>query len=283
MSEHAIITEPRRKTILSAKKKGGVNGSHNAMATATALRLSGASIFTTALVDLDGSTGTAIAKMGEREADGRLNVEQSIANGVPAFNLFEPVERGALFDIVEIEDRFLILDGPAASLNMFQNLSENLRACDWVEHNAVSGRDLIVMVPITPHLASIVAVGEAIETFGRHAHYVVVRSMRGCSPADYVLWNESDFRNKFGNIVSGRSKALLEEVGGTVLDMPALNAGVLARAEAMQIPFAEAITSPLLRAHERLSIGRWLEAWAAELDKIRGPLGLAADFVWNIR
>lgn len=273
----------RPTTILSVKNKGGASGSHNAMATATVLRLSGAPAFTTALIDLDGSTGTAISKMGERDAEGRLKAEQSLAEGVPAFNMFDPDERALLFDMTDVEDRFLILDAPAASLNMFKEISENLDAGHWTEHNRASGRNLVVMIPVTPNLASLTDVARAIETFGTGPDYVVVRSMRACSARDYVLWNEPAFLNKFGNVVSGRSKAMLEEVGGTVLDMPNLNAAVLARAEAMQIPFAEAIHSKHLRAHERLSIGSWLEAWTRELDKIRGPLGLAADFKWNVR
>lgn len=283
MPELSDSASDRPKTILSVKNKGGVSGSHNAMATATVLRLSGASAFTTALIDLDGSTGTAISKMGVRDETGRLKPEQSLTDGVPAFNMFDPEQRPLLFDLVETEDRFLILDGPAASLNMFDKLSENLGARHFVEHNSASGRDLVVMIPVTPNLASLTNVAQAIETFGGAADYVVVRSMRGCSGPDYVLWNEPAFRNKFGNVVSGRSKAMLEEVGGTVLDMPNLNAAVLARAEAMQVPFAEAIHSEHLRTHERLSIGSWLESWTHELDKIREPLGLAAGFMWNVR
>lgn len=274
---------PPRITIFVGKNKGGVGGSHIAMATATALRMSGGGAFTTVLVDLDGSTGTSIGKMGERDAEGRLLTEQSFETGVPALDLFDPAERGRLFDLTESDDRFLILDGPAASLNTFSRLTENLGAGDWVAHNRACGRTLVVMVPITPSLASIVNVRQAIDLFGPEVHYVAVRSMRGCSPRDYVLWDTPDFTNKFGKPVSGRSRARLAEVGGTVLDMPALNAGVLARVEALQVPFAEALDSPLLHSSERLSIRNWLSAWAAQLDTIRGPLGLDADFTWSVR
>lgn len=272
----------RRKTILSIKNKGGVGGSHLAIATATVLRMSGGDAFTTALIDLDGSTGTAISRMGEREADGTIRLEQSLAGGVPALDLFDPGARGALFDLTETEDRFLVIDGPAASLNMFGSLTENLAAADWVGQNAACDRDLIVMIPITPHLGSIVAVGQAIDTFGPDAHYVVVRSMRGCSASDYILWDAPEFRDKFGRVVSGRSKARLAEAGGDIIDMPALNAAVLARVEALQLPFAEALVSPLVSIAERLSVRSWLRAWASQLDTIRGPLGLDADFAWNV-
>ena len=234
------------------------------------------------LVDLDGSTGTAIGKMGERDEKGALLAEQSFEEGVPAINLFDPAERSSLFDLTETEDRFLILDGPAGSLNTFRELTDNLSATDWVRHNRSCGRDLVVMIPITPNFASIVTVREAIDTFGPDAQYVVVRSMRGCSARDYVLWDAPDFQNKYNKTVSGRSKAKLAAVGGFVLDMPNLEAAVLARAEAMQIPFAEAVGSQLLRAAERLSVRNWLRDWATQLDRIRAPLGLEADFAWRI-
>lgn len=272
----------RRKTVLSIKNKGGVGGSHNAIALATVLRMSGADTFSTVLIDCDGSTGTSISRMGERDADGTVKVEQSFEAGVPAIDLFDPASRGTLFELTETDDRFLIFDAPAASLNMFRNLSENLGALDWAEHNEACDRDLVIMVPITPHLNSIVGVAQAIETFGAKATYVVVRSMRGCVPGDYVLWDAPNFHDRYGRVVSGRSKQRLAEAGGAVIDMPALNAGVLARAEALNVTFADALASPHLRPHERISIRRWLEAWTTQLDKVRDSLGLDDAFQWRV-
>ncbi|WP_419809045.1 hypothetical protein [Sphingomonas sp.] len=272
---------PSRTTILSIKNKGGVGGSHIAMATATVMRMVGARHFTTALIDLDGSTGTSINRIGERDPDGMILADQTFEAGVPAFNVLRKEERDKLFDITEIEDRFLILDGPATSLDTFGALTENLAAPEWVEHNRACGRSLIVMIPITPSLSSIVDVPKAIELFGPDAHYVVVRSMRGCSPDDYVLWDAPDFPDRYGRVVSGRSKARLAEVGGVVLDMPALNAGVLARAEALKITFDEAVGSTQLRAAERISVRNWLAAWAQQLRGIHGLLGLDAEFAWR--
>lgn len=176
MTEH-IDAAPRRTTILTIKNKGGVGGSHLAIATATVLRMAGAGQFTTALIDLDGSTGTSINRIGERDANGDIKPEQSFEAGVPAFNVLIKEQRGKLFDITETEDRFLILDGPATSLDTFEQLNENLTASDWVAHNKACGRDLIVMIPITPSLASIVDVPKAIALFGPEAQYVAVRSL----------------------------------------------------------------------------------------------------------
>lgn len=279
------ITNPNRRlrrTILSIKNKGGVGGSHLTIATATLLRMSANGAFTTVLVDLDGSTGTTISKMGERDADGTIREEQSLEHGVPAIDLFDPDQRGQLLPLTQIEDRFLILDGPAASLNTFRALTENLDARDFAQANSDAGRDLVVMIPITPHLASIAAVPDAIAMFGDKASYVVVRSMLGYKPHDYVLWDSPEFCDKFGRVVSGGSKAMLAEVGGIVLDMPTLTPKVLARAEALKVPFAEALNSPLLEIDERVSVRKWLNAWAGQLDLIRDMLGLDASFAWNV-
>lgn len=283
--DYVTITTPNRRlrrTILSIKNKGGVGGSHLTIATATLLRMSANGAFTTVLVDLDGSTGTTISKMGERDADGTIREEQSLENGVPAIDLFDPDQRGQLLPLTQIDDRFLILDGPAASLNTFRALTENLDASDFAQANADAGRDLVVMIPITPHLASIAAVPDAIEMFGDQAKYVVVRSMLGYKPNDYVLWDSPEFCDKFGKVVSGRSKAMLADVGGIVLDMPTLTPKVLARAEALKVPFSEALNSPLLALDEQLSVRKWLNAWAGQLDLIRDALGLDASFAWNV-
>ena len=278
----ANTTTPRPVTIASANTKGGVGKSTLSSALTTVLRMSAAGAFTTALVDLDGPTGSSINRMGERDEQGELKEEQSFDRGVLAFDLYDQQQRGMLFDITETDDRFLVLDCPAGSLKMLGKLSENLRAADWAEHNKACGRDLVVMIAITPHMSSIVGVRDAIDLFGDAARYVVVRSMRGCSPEDYVLWDEPDFHDRYGRLVSGRSKDRLAEVGGTIIDMPALNAGVFARAEALNVPFADALTSPHLRPYERLSIRRWLEAWTVQLDKVRGDLGLNASFEWRV-
>ncbi len=277
-----VLNRRLRRTILSIKNKGGVGGSHLTIATATLLRMSANGAFTTVLVDLDGSTGTTISKMGERDADGIIKEEQSLENGVPAIDLFDPDQRGQLLRLTQVEDRFLILDGPAASLNTFRALTENLDARDFAQANADSGRELVVMIPITPHLAAISAVRDAIEMFGDQARYVVVRSMLGYKPNDYVLWDSPAFCDKFGRVVSGNSKAMLAEVGGIVLDMPTLNPKVLARAEALKLTFAEALHSPLLEVDERTSVRKWLNAWAGQLDLIRDPLGLDPSFNWNV-
>lgn len=277
-----VLNRRLRRTILSIKNKGGVGGSHLTIATATLLRMSANGAFTTVLVDLDGSTGTTISKMGERDADGIIKEEQSLENGVPAIDLFDPDQRGQLLRLTQIEDRFLILDGPAASLNTFRALTENLDARDFAQANADSGRELVVMIPITPHLAAISAVRDAIEMFGDQARYVVVRSMLGYKPNDYVLWDSPAFCDKFGRVVSGNSKAMLAEVGGIVLDMPTLNPKVLARAEALKLTFAEALHSPLLEVDEHTSVRKWLNAWAGQLDLIRDPLGLDPSFNWNV-
>ncbi|MGQ7392075.1 hypothetical protein ACTGVH_10210, partial [Streptococcus suis] len=112
------------------------------------------------------------SKMGERNFDGTIREEQSLEHGVPAIDLFDPDQRGRLLPLTQIEDRFLILDGPAASLNTFRALTENLDAGDFAQANADAGRDLVVMIPITPHLASIAAVPDAIAMFGDRASYV---------------------------------------------------------------------------------------------------------------
>jgi hypothetical protein len=272
---------PRPITMFFVKDKGGVNNSHNAMATGTLLRLSGGDTFTAAIVDLDGSTGTTVSKMGNRGDDGRLLLDQE--GGVIPIDLFDREKRMRIFDIVEVDDRFLLLDGPAAALKMLKEINPNLSAADWVAHNTACGRDLIVVVSITPHLASITNVASAIEMFGPSAQYVVIRSMRDCRPHDYVLWDKPDFTDRYANVVSGNSKARLEAAGGIVLDMPALSAGVLAYAEAKKVPFTEAISSPFLNTVQRLSIRNWLTDWSAQLDRIRGPLGLDAGFEWIIR
>lgn len=273
-------------TILFCKDKGGVGGSTAATATAELLRAAGGDAWTTAVLDADSETQTTTSRLAERHANGDFLAEQSVAHGVISFDLGKPNEAGLIIDCAEFVDAFIVADTPAGSLARFRHLNENLDGSDLVAAHRAHGRKVVVAVPITPMLASIANVATAIERFGRDVDYIVVRNMVGSRDADpFILWNEVDFKNAYGEIVSGNSKARLSEVGGHVIDLPALDPGIYAKIDALGLSFMTARSHARLALSERQSVTNWLRKWAKELDKVRHvtgcPVSLAASLVAN--
>lgn len=264
-------------TISVAKDKGGVGGSLVAQGTAEVFRYRGGKEFTVAVLDGDATTHTTMSRLGERDAQGDFLEQQSIAGGVVGFDLTDRDQAGTVIDIAELQVPLIVMDTPAGGLARFATLTENLNGRDVVQAHQSQGRKVAIFVPITPMLASVGNVRAAMDCFGDDVHYVVVRNLYGCDSSSFTLWDERDFRDAWGRVVSGSSKERLLAAGGRIIDLPALNAGVVAKMDALGL---SAVAS---RAHERFSLSQriaitnWLRAWARELDKVGDVLGLTGS------
>jgi len=269
-------------SVFVVKDKGGAGASTFASALATSLRSSVDPSDTIVIADGDGSTGTTITKMGERGVDGKILLGQSLERGVPFFNVFDQAGVDILFDPTKLPAQIGIYDLPATVLSYMKKLKDNLTGLDLVKQHMEFGRKVVIAIPITPDLTSIASVSYAIRMFGPNVSYVIVRNMYGATDKDFALWDADNFKNAYGQVVGGRSKALLASVNGTVIDMPALNSGVFAKIGAYELSYEEAKTSSHLGVTDRLCVKRWLAACALEFDKIRVVLGLPSGFEWIV-
>ncbi|KQM96355.1 hypothetical protein ASE77_18870 [Sphingomonas sp. Leaf226] len=273
----------QKSTIAALTHKGGVSKTtiNRATTEVTRSHLSAPGGYRVVAMDGDGDNGQYQSFLGTRDANGKLAPDQDPAIGVGSFDARSNRERGVLLDMAERDEELLVFDLPGGALSDMVELNETLTARDLVDVHRECGRRFVALLPITPLLASISSVLTAIELFGPDADYLVVKNMAAGKEEDFVLWQEG-IVNRHGRHIGGKARAALETVNGRVLELPALNAGIYARIDALGLSFTEALSSPLLPLSQRLSCRRWLHAWTGQLDTIADWLALPAGYRWTI-
>ncbi|MDK2769326.1 hypothetical protein DAH66_02530 [Sphingomonas koreensis] len=277
-----MLKYEQRKAIIGLKDKGGAKLSTSLIAMATVLRATAGDKFRVHVIDADGFNSTLTQRLGERDEAGRLLSEQDAGRGVLKADLFRPEGVAPLFEAVESDARFVMIDTPAGGLTKIDELSENLGASQFIQHIVDCGRQPIVMVPFSPDVASIRGVAKAVERFGASAPIVAMRSMVGVKESDYRLWSAEDFQDQYGRQVGGRTRAAFEAVGGRMIDIPALTPGSNAMAEALSLTYAQAAAyaGGSWQTYDRLNVQQWLRGWVSELQKVADLLGLE-DADWR--
>ncbi len=274
---------PGRATIAALTDKGGVGKSTIMRATIEVARhhLTVPGSYRVLGMDGDSENGQLVSFLGCRDTDGYLMPEQDPATGIDYFDARSPRDRGVLLDMAEREEELLAFDLPGGALSDFAELNENLRPRDLVDIHREHGRRFVVLLPISPLLASISSVLTAINMFGPDADYVVVMNMAAGRNEDFVLWHEG-ITDRHGRHIGGKARAALETANGRVLLMPALAPGIYARIDAVGLSYNEAVSSPLLPLSQRLSCRRWLHNWTGQLDTIADLLALPPGYSWTI-
>jgi hypothetical protein len=279
-----MVLKKQKAAVVATKKKGGVGASTMMSAMATVLRATLNGDSQVRVVDGDAFNGTLIQRIGERDESGTLLAAQSVERGVIKADLFDRDGVRPIFEAVESDADIVLIDTPAGSLDRFEQLSVNLNARDFIGHVVACGRTPIVVVPFTPAGASIRAIKVALDRFGEGARFVAARNMVGHTERDYRLWSTEAVIDRFGAQVGGRTRTAFEAAGGRVIEMPAADAGTLSVAEALKLSFAEAAGSiwpgTVWQQWDRLNMGKWLQAWVVELQKIDDWLGLE-DANWR--
>lgn len=268
--------------IIGLKNKGGAKLSTSLAAIATVLRAMSADQFAVHAIDADGFNSTLTQRLGERDLEGRLLAVQNAARGVLKADLFKPEGVAPLFEAVESDARFVIIDTPAGGLTKIDDLSENLSASDFIQHNLDCGRRPLVFVPFGTDVASIRGVAQAVAQLGPYAQIVAMRSMVGVKDEDYRLWTSDSFTDQYGQQAGGRTRAAFEAIGGRMIDIPALTAGSNAMAEGLKLTYGQAAQyqGPNWQTYDRLNVAQWLKRWMIELQKIADLLGLE-DAAWR--
>ena len=264
-------------TACVAKDKGGVGGSLVAQAIAEVFRYRGGEEFPVAVLDGDATTHTTMSRLGERDDQGEFCEQQSLAGGVVSFDLTNKDEAGTIIDVAEAQVPLIVIDTPAGGLARFATLTENLDGRDVVRAHKSQGRKVAVFIPVSPMLASIANVSAAMDCFGDGVEYIVVRNLYGCDEKSFTLWDEPDFRDAWDRVVSGRSKERLLAAGGRIIDLPALNAGVVAKMDALGLSALASRSCDRFSFSQRIAITNWMQAWARELDKVSDVLGVTGS------
>lgn len=283
-STSALSTKARlRSTVVMPSHKGGIGKSTTVRATTELVRrhLDSPIPFRCVAADGDGDNGQTLSFLGQYDEAGELVEPQSEIDGVLFFDARSPRERDLLVNLADREEELVIIDLPGGSLSDLERINVNLSSRDLVDAHRAAGRRLVVMLSVTPLLASLSSVITAVDQFGPDADYVVVKNMAAGDEEDFVLWNDG-IVDRFGRQIGGNARRRIEKIGGRVLHMPALTPGIYARVDALGLCFTDALTSRLLTTSQRLSCRRWLHDWAAQLDGIADLLALPDGYGWRV-
>lgn len=280
------IRRRRKKAIMGFKNKGGAKLTTTLSAIGTILRATGAGQFTTLMMDSDGFNHTLLEMMGERDQNGKLkpSEQQSQEGGVILANLFEADGGEALFAAAESDADIVIIDTPAGGLDRIEELSSNLAASDLIEQFIAHERDVAIITPFDPFPGTIRGVRTALDRFGSNVVHIAARDMVGKSEKDYRLWNRDDVVDRFGRVISGKTRKALEAAGGIEIPIHGLHAGTFALMRALALDFNTAATATDIRSWESwdsMGVRNWLKAWFPAMDKLRLFLEFDDSVEWK--
>lgn len=253
-----------KRFILVITDKGGTGKSVFARLLADRYRRDG---MHAVLVDADGEVGQLYQHYAVLGPDGEPLIQRP-GEGVltVGFNAGER-ERDRLLEVLDHEADLVLVDMPAGSLTELAQLDRDSGFFEELERAGY--RPTFVNV-LSPFRASTRTVRQMIELCGKRADYVVVVNRWFGDVDDFYLW--------FGDgaeVAQSSGRTLLQDCGGSEIELPQLQAGVMVAVDEMMAPFtaAAAEDAPLRRA-QRSRLIRWLQEADRQLDRAAPLLGL---------
>ncbi len=205
--------------------------------------------------DADGEVGGLLQLYGEVNADtSELVVPQDGKRGVHFFDVKKPNEIELMFDGIDSGCDRVLIDMPGGSFATLSAINDQF-AFFQVAKNA--GYSITLVDVITPMTASLRTVTTMIDLFQNSgANFLVVRNkFFGPYEDDWLLWDESG------------AKERLKDVGGIVIDLPAMRMRTLSQIDKMCLQFSAAITSNNLKTADKSVAFKWLQDFDAEMEK----------------
>jgi hypothetical protein len=206
----------------------------------------------TGVYDADSNNETLRQFYGRRDAAGRLlpSSEQTPTKGVHVFNIRRPNERDTLLDLVQHGAQRAIIDLPGGGA---EDVVAVLNSTDaffgaFIE----AGVTPIVVIVISNSKSSAAAVGATIEAFGTKPLYVVARNRHFGSEFPVFDGIVVNGRKQFG-----RARALVEEIGGYIVDFPELQNETWGRWDIASCPLSEAGLNPYFSYSDKKRIDLW--------------------------
>lgn len=221
------------------------------------------------LVDGDGEVGQLYQHYCKLDTDGNP-ATQKAGDGVMTMRVTgAEKERDKLLAMLDYDLPVVLVDMPAASLTALAKFDAEVGFFDELQRSGY--RPTMVNV-LSPFQSSTRTVQQMVELADKHADYVAVVNRWFGDDEDFYMW----FGDGNGNPPS-RGRAMLPDFGGSEIDLPKLQAGVMVAIDDRMMRFSDAAAdgSPLTRA-QRSRLIRWMKDTDAQLDKVADKIGLGA-------
>jgi hypothetical protein len=236
--------------ILCTGEKGGVGKSTLARGLVDLHRADGRRV---AAYDADGEIGQLFQHHGTRGDDGRLLADQDPARGVVPFDIRAEGDRDTLLNLLDRGEPRVLVDLPAAALHELAALLDD-RSASFIEEVRSAGYRPVVVIVITPMLASIRSAKRLLDTLGGLCDFVVVKN-GFFGDDEFPLYD--GFTDGRGQPRGGKTRAAVEAHGGVTVAMPALQSRTYSLLDLENLTFDEAVADDRLPRADRSRVHRW--------------------------
>lgn len=221
------MTDEKRKAIFVLSEKGGVGKSTQSDLLVGYFRNKFPALRVLAF-DADPNVGHLRTVHGIKKNgvyDQRANVAQP-DKGVICFDVKDKKEGFMSIDLIDFKPDVAIIDMPAGSANVFKNIFGNGDVSSIKNEYKKEGIDIVIVIVIDALKCSADNVKRIIEVWGNDVQYVVARNLsRG---ENFIFFEGYDTDGSRLDAEDKTPKEMLVEMGGSVIDIPALDADTYA-------------------------------------------------------
>jgi hypothetical protein len=218
--------------------------------------------------------GQLLQYYGQRDANGTLLTEQDPLQGVSYFDVRVEAQRDGLLNALDTPAEVILFDLPGGVMHeLAKVLDGNERPRALLKEYQRAGYRVTIVAVMTPILASIRTVQEAVSVFGEDADYLAVKNLAFGDEQEFVLfdgWVDDNHTPR-----GGKSKTVLLEHGGRILTMPRLLGRTYALLDLYHLTFTQAIEDRRLQLADRSRVYQWRAAFDDAIDPAADWLGIA--------
>jgi hypothetical protein len=226
-----------------------------------------------AAYDGDGSVGQLIQYYGERDESGHPISDQDPLSGVVPFDVRTEGDRDTLVNLLDTDAERVLIDLPGGVLPELGRVIDG-RPASLAEEARAAGYRPVVVIVVTPMMASVRSVRQVVETFGDLCEYVVVKNGFYGNSDQFPLYD--GYTDGHGNQIGGKGRAQLEEHGGITITMPPLQSRTYALLDLHNLRFADAVEDGRLPRADRSRVHRWRKQLRKEIEPTAERLGVTS-------
>ena len=256
------MSDVHKRAIFVCAEKGGVGKTTFSRGLLHLYRTAG---LQTAAYDTDSRVGSLMQYYGTRDENGKLVAEQDPFTGVGYFDLRTPAERDGLIDAFVTGGDIVLMDLPGGAVGELEEVLGDGQAL--FEAYAENGYDVIVVFLLSKDAkVATRTIGQVINTFSDTAKYIAVKNLGIGVPVD----PDEDFKPFDGGDeddvhYDGTARKLLEQHGGEVITMPALQAETRKALDNKNFTFEEGMANLSPGHYYRIRV--WLDHLLAQVNR----------------
>lgn len=273
--------EHAQRVILIPGYKGGDGKSTFARVLIEMLRRFISGGLAVAAADGDFGVGQTYGFLATRGGDNVPLPEQDPMRGVVGFDFLGSQNITTYAALLALPEDRLVMDLPGNSMGRVIQLTPTINAEVFLDRMDKLKKRVTVVHLISPLIASLAGVNDAVNALGNRVDHLVVRNLGRGRPEDFLIWGGQFTRPDGAN--PGRVvRERFDAVGGVEIDFPAIPLNTYSLIDAMEISFFDALGYFQDQWEHDGNLRGWLRQVADQFDKVRPMLGMPDDLEWTI-